>query len=785
MNLTTRIKFWLLDLNEGMSNGQRCIFLWGMDTDARRVLLLDRDFRASFLIPIKDRSRVSSVLKQLNELATKVDQGMELSVETKRLLGREVDAVRIKYSDASKAEKLVSAAKKVKGLGAALELDVRPTLLYLLETEATPCSWHDVDVTEAEGSEGYMVSSVYYAKGGLRRSGDLSSPPLRVMAFYVVRRATRGTPEARRDPVLVISTKSERGVNSFITKGEDDADVLSSFSGLVRKHDPDVLVGFRGNSILWPYLIARARISEVSLGLSRAMTEPHQSAFGHFSVTGRLSLDLNDVAGDIQELESKTLEALSSYVGASPTGGFLPLDEAPTPEAWTDRAAREEIIRASEQRAEAAYDTCLKSMDFIMQLSSLTKLPADHVMTAAVGFRVESYLMSVAKTRGELIPPREDRPYYPYAGGLVLSPAPGMHEQIAVIDFRSMYPNIMISFNVSPETLVKAHARPDKEVNTSPDGRHQFVKEPQGFLPFALQGLIAERKKTEASASEVKSEPELRVLQARDKAVKVVSNAVYGYTGWPGARWYCMEVAESTTAWGRSLISRATEMAAHLGLDIIYGDTDSLFVSYDKRKTSNLLHSIDRELGFQARVEKVYSAVVFTEAKKRYAGLTVHGEIDIVGLEVVRSDWSGVARRAQRAILSDLLTGKGRDAARSTLDGIVSSVRSGNVPLSEFVLWKTISRPLSEYTVRAPHVEAARALEAKGWSVRPGDKIGYVMVTTPDRAKSQVIPYQLAQNQSVDYEYYIREQVLPPCERILEAIEKKRQPVPHDAGGHG
>jgi len=80
MNVTTRIKFWLLDLNEGVSDGQRCIFLWGIDADGRRVLLLDRDFSASFLIPMKDRSEAGSILKQLSELAAKVDQGMELSV---------------------------------------------------------------------------------------------------------------------------------------------------------------------------------------------------------------------------------------------------------------------------------------------------------------------------------------------------------------------------------------------------------------------------------------------------------------------------------------------------------------------------------------------------------------------------------------------------------------------------------------------------------------------------------------------------------------------------------
>jgi DNA polymerase I len=165
--------------------------------------------------------------------------------------------------------------------------------------------------------------------------------------------------------------------------------------------------------------------------------------------------------------------------------------------------------------------------------------------------------------------------------------------------------------------------------------------------------------------------------------------------------------------------------------------------------------------------------VVFTEAKKRYAGITTEGEMDIVGLEAARSDWSDIARRAQRSVLNDLLTGKGRDSARKTLDRIVSEVRSGNAPLKEFVLWKTVSKPLSEYTVRAPHVEAARALESKGWSIRPGDKVGYVMVRTPGRAKPQVVPYQFADAKTLDYEYYVKEQILPACERILEVVEER------------
>ena len=89
-----------------------------------------------------------------------------------------------------------------------------------------------------------------------------------------------------------------------------------------------------------------------------------------------------------------------------------------------------------------------------MQLSNLVSLPLDHVMTAAVGFRVEWFLIKQTRKIGELIPRRIEQPYRPYAGGLVLSPKPGLHDNIAVLDFKSMYPNIMIRYNLSPDTYV-------------------------------------------------------------------------------------------------------------------------------------------------------------------------------------------------------------------------------------------------------------------------------------------------------------------------------------------
>ncbi|HYA21653.1 MAG TPA: DNA-directed DNA polymerase [Thermoproteota archaeon] len=768
MSKSTR--FWLVDVNDGEFDGQRSIFLWGIDKDGRRVLLLDRDFRPSFYLLLNDQAKSESILKQLADISSEIGLVADLSMETKKLLGRERGAIRVRYSDTSKAQKLAARALRLKGLESALELDIRPSQLYLLGGEAVPCSWHEAEVSEVTGSHGYAVSRVYYLDGRPKRRDDSAHPQLRVLAFYVVCAASKGTPDPRRDPVLAISIRTEKGVRSFTTEKGDDSDLLAAFTSAIRREDPDIVVGFRCNSRDWSYLTSRASLHGLNLNISRAMTKPHPSIFGHFSITGRLDVDLSDLMHDVPEIESDTLEALATYFGASPEKGFLPLDEFSVSSSWANEQRRAEATKAAEQRAHALYDVCSKAMDFILQLSSLTRLPGDHVLTAAVGFRVDTYLMSEAKKRGELIPPREERPYLPYAGGLVMDPTPGIHRQVAVVDFRSMYPNIMITYNVSPETLVRTGSSPSGDVNVSPEGGHKFVRRPRGFLPSALLDLMAERKEIERLAGEARSEPEIRFIQARDKALKVISNATYGYTGWLGARWYSKEVAESTTAWGRSLITKASEIAKGLGLLIIYGDTDSLFVSHDEKRTKELLQRIEKELGFDVRVENIYSMVVFTEAKKRYAGMTDEGKLDIVGLEAVRSDWSEVARQAQRKILGVLLSGGSKKAARDALDEIVSGVRSGRVPLEDFVLWKTITKPLSEYTVRTPHVEAARMLEERGWIIKPGDRVGYLVTRATKITGSRVSPYRFTSVEQVDKEYYVEEQILPACNRVLEVV---------------
>ncbi|MEM3045256.1 MAG: DNA polymerase domain-containing protein, partial [Candidatus Bathyarchaeia archaeon] len=240
-------------------------------------------------------------------------------------------------------------------------------------------------------------------------------------------------------------------------------------------------------------------------------------------------------------------------------------------------------------------------------------------------------------------------------------------------------------------------------------------------------------------------------------------------------RWYVKEVAESAAALGRATIKKAIEEARRIGLDIIYGDTDSIFVRYDKDKVDELIRWVREGLGLEIRLEKIYNRVLFTEAKKKYAGLLSDGSLDIVGMEVVRGDWAEIARRAQEETLRILLEGRGTKDAVDNIKQLISEIRSGKISLKEFIIWKTLTRPLEDYKVRAPHVEVSKRLKEKGWRLDVGDKVGYIVARGDGKIYERAVYYSEASEGDVDHEYYVENQVVPAVLRILEPFNVRRE----------
>jgi len=335
-----------------------------------------------------------------------------------------------------------------------------------------------------------------------------------------------------------------------------------------------------------------------------------------------------------------------------------------------------------------------------------------------------------------------------------------------------MYPNIMITYNLSPDTYVSPKEPiPPCGVYEVPEVRHRFRKEPAGFYKEVLSYLIKVRDEIRSRMKMISPESvEYRVLDARQKAVKVITNASYGYAGWIGARWYMKPVAEAATAWGRHMILNAIKMAEKAGLKVVYGDTDSIFLKHEPEKIEKLSKEIEEKLGLEIKPDKVYVRIFFTEAKKRYAGLLPDGQLDIVGLEVIRGDWAVVAKKVQGKVLEIILREQSPKKAAQFVQQFIYELRQRRVPYRDLIIWKTLTKPVEEYEVKASHVEAAKMLMKKGWKLAVGDKIGYVAVLGTGRFYERVKPYAFASFDEVDIEYYVSKQVVPAAVRILESF---------------
>jgi len=760
-------RFWLIDLNEGVWDGKPCVRLWGVDERNRRVVITDPQISSYFyFLPSEDPN---STIMRLESFRQRFPNIASISMEERKRLGKEKQVLRIACSQANS---VTTYAKQLPGVlqGTSFD-DLRLATRYLTDLMLSTCGWNECEVASIP-MEGVTTEQMYLAKSSPRGIELNAFPDLRVFAFAVLTVGQKGSAIPERDPIRALAAASNSGaVSVFTPSGDNDSEMISAFTRAVEDFNPDVIVGYGTNPSQWPYLMKRAKIKKVPLPLGRDKSEPHTSVFGHVSIAGRANLDLADLASGIAELKVKDLKNLATHFGVSAADRLTPRDEWESFASWWDVSERPTLLEDTRMNALTSLELAREALTYPCQLSAITGLPLDQVMAAAVGLRTDSYLVRIANSQGELIPSKNDLPFLTYRGALVKEPKMGIHENVAVLDFASMYPNLMRKYNLSPDSSVG----PGEDVSAGsvyviPEVGHRFRKEPDGFYRIALSSLIEERARSKRELASAAGEATRKALRERERAVKVMTNACYGYVGWVGGRWYVREVAESATALGRQLISQTIRRAAALGLEVIYSDTDSIFVTNVKEKIKKFLESMNEDSELEIRVECEYNRVLFTEAMKRYAGLRADGTLDIVGLEVVRGDWSDIARSIQETVLYAVLADNSIELAIQRVRETVLRLRKHDVPLRNCIIWKTLTKPIEKYRVRTPHVEAAKALVGEGWHVSVGDKVAYVIVKGNGPLFQRAKPWHDVRPEDLDVEYYVESQVKPAALRILEGF---------------
>ncbi|MEM2987995.1 MAG: DNA polymerase domain-containing protein, partial [Candidatus Bathyarchaeia archaeon] len=737
-----KITFWLLDINYEVKDHEPEVWLWGIDSSGNRVLVVDRGFLSYFYAVVEERFDPEKVVGEIRSRRAEFPFVVKVEVVERKFFGKPVKALKVYCRDPDVMAKYAKAFRKIEGVKECFEDDIRYSMRYLIDNGVVPCGWHEVDVSEELKNLDLQVGHVYVASSPPKFVERAEVPNLRVLGFSIICYSREGAPKPDRNPVVIISVATNSGEERQLIASEDrnDKPVLEAFMDYVRKFDPDIVVGYGVNRQDWAYLNERCKRLGLRLLIDRAKTEPHTSVYGHVSITGRANIDIFDFADEFPDVKIKTLENLADYLGVMKIEDRVLVEDVDFADHWDDEAKRETLKRFSLENTRCIMGISNAILDFAMQLSSLVGLPLDHVGTAAVGFRVEWFLVKHAHKIGELVPKRVEQPYRPYVGAIVLNPKPGLHENIAVLDFAAMYPNIMITYNISPDTYVAPkEVSPPCGVYEAPEVKHKFKKEPPGFYKEVLSHLISVRNEVRARMKKCAPDSvEYRVLDARQKAVKVITNASYGYAGWIGARWYIKPVAEAATAWGRHTILNAIKMAEEERLTVVYGDTDSIFIKYDPEKVERLAAKIYERLGLEIKPDKIYTRIFFTEAKKRYAGLLPDGRLDIVGLEVIRGDWAVVAKKVQEKVLEIILKEQSPQKAAKYAQQFIYELRQRRVPYRDLIIWKTLTKPVEEYAVKTPHVEAAKTLMEKGWKLAMGDKIGYVVVAGSGRLYERV-----------------------------------------------
>ncbi len=764
-----RGRYWIFDIASD-DNGER-IYIWGLSQDGEPYLFVDTSFKDFFYV----------VDVNLDRLRTRLIEALgsrfrEISINSSRKV---VDGVtRDVYIVSGPEETLKLASRAITsffGEGKIFEDDVRYTQKYILYKGLRVCEWYEVehgDEIRLDGFKGYQLISYESAEEALQ-------PDLKTVSIDFVISSVQGSPDPERDPVNAILVFDGDNIREFILEDGNDIRLIREFIDYIARLDPDVIISFYGNRMFYPYLVNRLKRAGLTVDIGRYPKEIHQSILGHFSIGGRINIDLYEYVDDIPFFQRKTLEELAEYLRID--GPNKVVDILLYNRYW--REERDTLLEYISWRVKAMYAAYKALEGDIYTLSNVTGIPPDYVLTSSSGRQVEFYIMSEAVKRGLVIPRSVERYVRSYPGGLVIKPVVGLHKDVCVIDFKSMYPSLMIKYNISPETVV-----------SSPVDEGFFFEEiglgvridVDGLFPEILKTLLRLRNEARERLSNLsKTSPEYRLLDARQRIYKILANTVYGYMGWPQARWYSYEGASLVTYLGRRTISQAIEYASELGLEVIYGDTDSLFVRYDGDKVGRLLNRIESELGLEAKIDKIYRSILFTEAKKRYAGYTYDSSIDVVGLEYTRRDWCDYARELQYEVIKAVLIDGDKKKAIDIFRDYVSRIRKGEVPLEKLVIWEQITRSLKDYKANAPHIEVAKELEKRGWRIRRGMFIGYIVLKGSGPIYKRSVYYVEADPDKVDVNYYIYHQLLPVVHRVLSPLGVSRSSLEAVAAGTG
>lgn len=655
---------------------------------------------------------------------------------------------------------------------ATYEADVRFAMRYLIErgirgslrfvdtgtvTEGSPQRFHDPQVEACDWTPRLRVLSL-----------DIETDP-RIRRILSV-----GLWGCGAEEVILVTPAGFTPVDSALCVASEAA-LLRTLARRVREIDPDVVIGWNVADFDFSVLERRARELGVAFEFGRVPGRTRiRNGQGRMatqvSVPGRVVLDGPTlILGSSMRMERLGLDFVGRQVlgtGKTHVGGDQHAQDILR---WF-RHDRETLVRYNLQDARVALEILeeLELVELAVERSRLTGMPLDRVAASVASFDF-LYLTELGKRgivapslRSPGTPDREN--FEPMAGGHLLPMVTGLHENVLLLDFKSLYPSVMRTFHIDP----LGHARAGESAIEAPNGA-RFRREP-GILGGILDELMPRREQAKEQGHAIAS-----------RAIKILMNSFYGVLGTTSCRFFDPALANAITGFGKEMLLWTRDALEQRGHRVLYGDTDSVFVASGtgaraahqlgrdlaRTLTEELSEHLRQAYGVDSKLELEFECLYLklflphvrygtAGAAKRYAGLIDDGgtgRVDFKGLEAVRRDWTDFAREAQHDLYDLLFRERPVD---SYLRETTRRLRGGELD-DKLVYRKALRKKLSDYTATTPpHVAAARKATKP-----PGRLIAYVMTQAgPEPADEQQNPF--------DYQHYIEKQLLPIAEPLLE-----------------
>ncbi len=505
---------------------------------------------------------------------------------------------------------------------------------YLIDNALVPMAELElegelIDSFETIDAEDDSLEILKLTKSPITANTDFQQ--FRMMSFDLEVRNPHGMPNPDEDEIIMIGIDSNVGVRKVIsTKGDEfendpemyfiekvgsEKEMIEAFIKTVKEANVDIIIGYNSDVFDFPYLRDRAKIwgVDLDLGVDGSNVKFIRRGYNNAATfKGLLHVDLYLVMRRYMSLDRYTLERVYfEFFGEEKID--VPGDRIY--EFW-DNGGRElkNLFKYSLDDVVSTLKIAQETLPLNLELTRIVGQPFVDVTRMATGQQAEWYLVRKAYEANEVVPNKPNmtmkniKERGSNSGGYVKEPEIGLHENLVQFDFKSLYPTLIISKNISPDVLVNDNVSynskfedfetgydeidnlkeeelssemdNDEEYYISPEHYFKFKKEPQGFIPSALEDILNERFAVK-NRMKATDDPILKKsLDVQQQALKRLANTMYGVYGFLRFRWYSFECAQAITAWGRQHIKKAMKEAETYGFKAIYADTDGFYAKY-------------------------------------------------------------------------------------------------------------------------------------------------------------------------------------------------------------